>query len=207
MSDKDLVIHPYYKHVAYYNYKGMQQPVFYYPEGIDIKALHQAYNQLDNLFTYHSRITIVLIQFHQTTQLPHNKHLSKFIARLKTLCIKHYKIRGDRFGYAWAREEGKDGTNQHYHIAIMIDGHVCQKSYQITQLAKQACKDISPFYYIYAPKRNLFKVKRTGSGRILRAARMRASYAYKYASKEKVPVGVRRFGCSSIKPKSSLSHL
>ncbi|PFG45527.1 uncharacterized protein DUF3296 [Vibrio sp. ES.051] len=201
MADKEITMHPRYRNVAYYEYKGMQQPIFCYQSGIDLKALARAYDQLDNLFTYHSRVTVALIQFNQTTQLPHNKHLSKFIYKLKTLCVEHYNIKGERFGYAWAREGGKNGNNQHYHIAIMIDGSVCNNAYQITQLAKKACQAINPKYSIYAPKRNEFKLHRTGDEHRLRTARMRASYAYKYATKEHTPKGVRKFGTSSIKPK------
>ena len=62
---------------------------------------------------------------------------------------------------------------------------------------------VLPLYSIHAPKRNEFKVQRVGEQQTLRTARMRASYAYKYATKEKVPKGVRRFGNSSIKPKES----
>ncbi|EJB8442495.1 inovirus-type Gp2 protein [Vibrio parahaemolyticus] len=207
MVDTKLTMHRKFQHVAYYEYKGIQQPIYYYPQGIFLKALTKAYAQLDNLLSYHSRVTVALIQFNQTTQLSHNKHLSKFIQKLKNLCVEHYSIKGERFGYSWAREEGKEGNNQHYHIAIMIDGSVCNSAYQITQLAKQACLAVSPLYSIHAPKRNEFKVQRVGEQQKLRTARMRASYAYKYATKEKVPKGVRRFGNSSIKPKESNINL
>lgn len=201
MTDKSLAMHPYHKNVAYYHYKGTEQPIFYYPEGIDIKALHSAYEQLDNLLTYHSRVTVVLLQFSQATQLPHNKHLTKFIAKLKKLCIEHYSIPSDRFGYAWAREEGKDGTHQHYHIAIMINGSVCRSAYQVFKLAKQASNEVSPFYSVSPPKRNLFLLKRSEKRRRLRTVRMRISYAFKNATKEGVPKGVKKFGRSTIKAK------
>lgn len=194
--DNKLTLHPTRKNVAYLEYKGDQQPVFHYSEGVYVDSLYSCYEQIDNMLSYHRKVTIVLIQFHQTQYSQSNQILSRALNRLLSTLKTHYKTK--RIGYFWAREEGVSEA-PHYHIAILLDGSVCQNSYHVFQHANNIWGSFQVGNYVWQPRRNLYLLRRGDTERFnLRAARMRISYAAKKTTKQTISSKVRKFGCSQI---------
>lgn len=194
--DNKLTLHPTRKKVAYLEYKGEQQPVFLYPEGIHVDSLCNCYEQIDNMFSYHRKVTIALIQFHQSQCNQSNQMLSRALNRLVKALKEQYKTK--RIGYFWAREEGISKI-PHYHIAILLDGSVCQSSYHVFRHAKNIWEALKTGNYVWQPSRSLYLLNRNDTERFkLRAARMRISYAAKKTTKQTISSRVRKFGCSQI---------
>ncbi|EJL6781875.1 inovirus-type Gp2 protein [Vibrio parahaemolyticus] len=195
--DSKLTLHPIHKKVAYLEYKKQQQPVFYYPTGLYVENLCSCYEQLDRMFSYHRKVTVVMIQFHQYQYSHDNKQLSTLMSRLISKLKSHYQSK--RIGYFWAREEGSNGK-LHYHAAIMLNGSVCKSPFFIYQHAKAIWETLFPQNYVWLPKRSTFLLSRSELVSCeLRKARMRLSYFAKKETKESVPFGTKKFGCSQIK--------
>lgn len=196
MTDKLLTILPQYNNVALLEYKGQKQPVFHYPEGIYTKAVLKTFNQLDIMFSYYSKVTVILIQFHQAINSEDNKQVSLFIKKAKELIYKRYGSR--RVAYAWAREHGESGDNQHYHIALMINGSVCKSGYYLKDDLDNIAKTIDTDNYVWLPERSTIRLHRDRYDLRTRYCRMRMSYAAKSRTKELIPKGIPRFGFSQL---------
>lgn len=195
--DSKLTLHPTHRGVAYLEYKGEQQPVFYYPEGLYVDNLYTCYEQIDCMFSHHRKVTVVLIQFHQRQYSTSNQMLSRALNRLISTLKNHYSTK--RIGYFWAREEGVSKA-PHYHIAIFLDGSVCQSTYHVLQHAQSIWSALQAGNNVWQPKRNLYLLNRGDSDRFkLRAARMRISYAAKKTTKETISSRTRKFGSSQLK--------
>lgn len=179
----------------YYGYE--QQPIFFPAGGVNVVALTKIFDTLNIMFSYYSKVSVILFQFHQSDYASDNAQLSKLISKLKSELNKHY--RNSRIAYVWAREQGKDGTDLHYHIAFMINGSLCNKSDVLFKRARKIVKEIHPENYIWLPKRCVYNLHRYAKPNELRAARMRMSYAAKNRTKEFIPKGAPKFGFSQLK--------
>lgn len=198
--DSKLTLHPTHKNVAYLEYKGEQQPVFHYPEGLYVDSLYNCYEQIDCMFSHHRKVTVALLQFHQKQFSPSNTMLSRALSQLVSTLKKHYSTK--RIGYFWAREEGKSNL-PHYHIAILLDGSVCKSVYHISQHAQRIWGALQAGNSVWQPSRNVYLLNRSEPNRLkLRTARMRISYAAKKTTKDTISPKTRKFGCSQIKPKT-----
>ena len=194
-------MHPTHKNVAYVNYKKQQQPIFFYEGGTYIDILFSAFEQLDALFSYYSKVTVIFLQLHQSPYSECNKLISLFFQRLIKKIKKRYHA--TRVAYSWAREEGKHGDNLHYHLAVMVNGSLCQSGYHISKDADTIWRSLASRNYTWSIKRNTYRLQRKGNDHLTRAARMRLSYAAKKATKDFKQK--RKFGCSQIKPYSSVA--
>lgn len=207
--DSRLTTYPNKKNIGLFEYQGEQQPIFLYPEGVFTDALDASYAQLDAILTHYSKVVVVLIQLHQSEYTTDNHPLSRFFKSFIAAVKKQYASTNNpadsKVAYAWAREESEERTNQHYHIAIMLNGSKCKSSYHINELARQSWLKIDQNNQVWFPKRNAYHISRNhehcGHHLDLRAARMRMSYAAKMRTKELVPVKTRKFGFSHLSPK------
>ncbi|HGF5167488.1 inovirus-type Gp2 protein [Vibrio parahaemolyticus] len=191
-------MHPTHKNVAYVNYKKQQQPIFFYESGIYIDILLSAFEQLDSLFSYYSKVTVVFLQLHQPSYSDSNKLISLLCQRLIKKIKKRYNC--TRVAYSWVREEGEHGNNLHYHMAIMVNGSLCKSGYHINKDTDKIWRSLgSSHSYTWTVKRNTYRLQREGKDHLIRAARMRISYAAKKATKDFKQK--RKFGCSQIKPR------
>lgn len=148
------------------------------------------------MFSYYSKVTIILFQFHQAEYKNDNHQLSRLVGGLKNSLKKRYA--NTRVGYAWAREHGKKGNDFHYHIAFMVNGSLCKSSHHLWLTAHSLCKSVSSNNYIWLPKRNTYRLHRYTEPAHINSARMRMSYAAKRRSKEQIPTGIDKFGFSQL---------
>ncbi|WP_425608919.1 YagK/YfjJ domain-containing protein [Vibrio brasiliensis] len=207
--DSRLTTYPNKKNIGLFEYQGEQQPIFLYPKGVFTRALDSTYQQLDAIITHYSKVVVVLIQLHQSEYTLDNKPLScffkLFLAAVKEQYSSTNNPANSKIAYAWAREESEERTNQHYHIAIMLNGSTCKSSYHINELAKQIWRKMDTNNRVWVPQRNTYHICRNQGHSAtrcdLRAARMRMSYAAKRRTKELVPAKTRKFGFSHLSPK------
>lgn len=202
MLDRQLIQLPNKKNIALLNYQSEWQPIFYYDSGIHERALLSAFQQLDNMFSYYSRVTVVLLQLHQAEFQTDNLQIRDLMKQLQNHIKSHYNAK--RIGYAWAREHGESGTNQHYHIAVMINGSLCNNGFHIVHKANQLWREIYPENYSWMVMRSTFALHRHHSEIRTKTARMRMSYGFKKRSKETVPSRLR-YGFSRLKHNAQLT--
>ncbi|CAH0541815.1 YagK/YfjJ domain-containing protein [Vibrio marisflavi] len=201
MFTSSVTLHPTRRNVAYYHYKGEEQPILYSEKGVCTKILKATFEQIDKLFSYYSKVTIVLTQLHQSQYSNDNAALSKYFKIMTRKLKKHFATK--YMAYIWAREQSTPDTQQHYHIAFILNGHKCNKSYTVDGFSEEVWKQVSEGGFVYKPKNRVFLLYRSGKDALLRSARMRLSYAAKHQSKDQIQAGIKRFGVSQLRYKQS----
>ena len=191
-----ITLHPTRHNVAYYHYKGTEQPIFYYEGGVSEKILKAGFEQIDKLFSYYSKVTVVLTQLHQPNYTPDNAMLSTYLKSMSNKLKKHFSAK--YMAFLWAREQGSASDQQHYHIAFLLNGHKCNQSYTIDTLSREVWGNVCENGFVYFPKNRVFCLHRSGKDSSLRRARMRMSYAAKMQTKTQIPARIKRFGVSQI---------
>jgi hypothetical protein len=191
-----LSLHPTKSKLAIYEHNQASQLVFMNPEGINLKILKAGFEQLDVMLGYYSKVTVVLLQLHQHTFTKGNQSISALFKKLITQLKKHYRC---RIGYIWVREQ-EQAVSQHYHAAIMLSGHVCQKSYEIDKLAKELWHQLDPANFSYKVKNRVYRIQTYLKNHELNAARLRLSYMAKNKGKS-ADKGVQNYSTSRLKPK------
>lgn len=172
-------MHPRKKHLAIYQHNLVPQLVFYKPGGINLKILRVGYSQLDAMMSYYSKITVVFLQLHQSGYTNHNKPVTRFFKQLKHKLENYYKC---KVAYLWVREQ-EGASKQHYHAAIMLNGHTCQSSYIINKFAEELWAHIDRRNFSFRVKNRLYRIQTYIGDKELNAARLRLSYLAKNAGK------------------------
>lgn len=175
-----ITLHANKKNLAYYEYKQQQQLIFYPSGGINKELLKRIYSQLDNMLSYYSKVTVIFLQLHQRRYTENNALLTKFFGLLKKRLSKHY---GERIGHVWVRER-HEAKAQHYHIAVMLNGHRCQKCYRVTQYAQQIWEMLGDKHFSYRVRNRLYRIERSEPNSELQAVRTRLSYLAKNSTKD-----------------------
>jgi hypothetical protein len=187
-----ITLHPSNDKLAYFEYKQRQCLIMYYKGGVNIKILIQIFKQLDIMTSYYSRVSVVLLQFHLREQTLDNKVISIFLTAL----IKKLKFRyKSKIGYVWIREQN-GAPAQHYHMAIMLSGHVCESSHHIYTIAKEIWKTQNENGYSYRVENSLYRLVRYCDIE-LNAARYRLSYFAKNRTKV-FDKDIKKFGVSRL---------
>lgn len=165
-------------------------------EGLNLKILKAGFEQLDCMLSYYSKVTIVLLQLHQYTFTKDNQAISTLFKKLIIKLKKHYRC---QIGYIWVREQER-AASQHYHAAIMLSGHVCQKSYEIDKLTMELWHQLDPANFSYKVKNRVYRIQTYLKNHELNAVRLRLSYMAKNKGKSAVK-GVQNYNTSRLKPK------
>ena len=76
--------------------------------------------QLDAMLSHHSRVLVLRIDLHVHDYTETNAQVSNFLRKLKKKLVAKYKL--TRVGHIWVREI-ETAKHQHYHLALMLDGH------------------------------------------------------------------------------------
>lgn len=88
-----------------------------------IEILQTIGAQLNAMLSYHSKVLVFRFDLHIERYSRDNQQLSRFIEKIKRRIQSHYGAK--RLGYIWVREHEK-AKQQHYHIALFIDGNKVQ---------------------------------------------------------------------------------
>jgi hypothetical protein len=76
--------------------------------------------QLDAMLSHHSRVLVLRVDLHVHDYTETNPQISNFLRKLKKKLMAKYKL--TRVGHIWVREI-ETTKHQHYHLALMLDGH------------------------------------------------------------------------------------
>ncbi|EOG1781945.1 YagK/YfjJ domain-containing protein [Vibrio parahaemolyticus] len=149
------------------------------------------------MLSHYSKVCVILLQLHQKEFSVCNTPISKFINQLKSKLEKHYKT---KMGYVWVREQ-YEAHSQHYHIAIMLNGHTCQSSRGIDRVVKELWENIDKDNFSYRIKNRIYRPTRYEDDAEYRAAIMRMSYMAKKKGKTNFPYKVKANGSSHLRAK------
>jgi hypothetical protein len=136
-----------YKNHCYQIYKPKQG-------GHNIRGLKRMFNLIEVILSYYSRALVARIDLHPTYFSSDNKIMSKFLKSYIPKLEKQYKC---KVIYFCAREQNTS-HKQHYHLALMLSGHMIQHSEKLLTQLKSAWEECNagtatfverPFYIMY----------------------------------------------------------
>ncbi len=194
-----IILHQSKKHLAYYLYQNSYQLIFHKKNGLGVinEILKKAFDQLEVLRTHYSKVTVVLLQLHQAIYTKDSKSLTAMLTNLKAKLHEHY---GSKVGYFWVREQNK-AESQHYHMAIMLNGHKCQRSKLVDIATRAYWENRHPENFSFRVRNRVYRVSRCENDRELRAVRMRLSYMAKREGKSGTEAHVNAYGHSQLRSK------
>lgn len=173
-----------------YTYEGHIFPI-QNPSGVYTKILNRSIQQLESMLSHHQRVFLYRFDLRCKSYSPLNTTLSEFISKLKYWVKTNYKTL--RFGFIWVREHNPPTLNQHYHLAIMIDGSKVDTPYSISKKIREIWEG-EPYY----PKTPYYRIKRHDYESIHQAI-YRISYLAKTYTKAAKNKTTNAFHCSRIK--------
>lgn len=165
------------------------------PSGVYTHMMKRIINQLEIMMDYHSKVHIIRFDLHQPYYTDDNIRLSTFRRRLSKWLKREYGFK--RIGFAWVRELEKSKT-QHYHYALILDGHKVQSARKILKTARtywgnMAGSEWTPDHPYYNLTRNDHSTTQ--------AAIYRLSYLAKGRGKGYRPKYNKDYSTSRLKPK------
>ena len=191
-----IIRHQSKKFLAYYRYQNEQQLIFYRKSGIKKEILEQSFKQLDAMTSYYSKVTVILLQLHPDQFTADNDVMTRFLVKFKKRLEKKYK---SKIGYMWVREQNTAHA-QHYHLAVMINGHKCNRSYAVNKICEEIWQGPMDTNFSYRVKNRIYHIKQyLGDDSELRAVRMRLSYMAKKETKDFTKY-TKSFGRSKLRP-------
>ncbi|UTV27881.1 YagK/YfjJ domain-containing protein [Photobacterium atrarenae] len=192
-----IALHPSKPYLAFFPYQEGHHLIFYKKGGIIKEILNKAFGQLDAMLSHYTKVTVILLQLHQANPTQGSKPLTTMLARLKAKLQKHY---GSQVGYFWVREQNK-AESQHYHMAIMLNGHKCQRSKLVDIATQTYWENMHPDNFSFRVRNRIYRIRPDDNGSELRATRMRLSYMAKKEGKSQFMSYTHSFGCSRLRKK------
>lgn len=187
-----IALHPSNKKLAVFIYKQSEYLIQYDDSGINTKILNQIFKQFDVMVSYYSKVVMVQLQFHLKEPTPDNQVMSIFLNRFIKKLQTKYK---SKIGYVWVREQS-GAPAQHYHMGVMLSGHVCKSSHHIYNIANEIWSKQNKNGYSFRVENSLYKISRY-CDKELDAARFRLSYFAKNETKD-FDKSVKKFGVSRL---------
>ncbi len=102
--------------------------------GLISHAIKVMINQVDVMLSHHSKIHIIRFDLRVYEYTENNGLITAFNRRLHKWLKRKYHLK--RVGYIWCRELEK-AKHQHYHYALMVDGHKVNYPHEITNKVKE----------------------------------------------------------------------
>lgn len=167
--------------------------------GLIVHQLKAIINQVNAMLSYHSKVHVIRIDLHLYKYTDDNSLITVFNRRLFKWLKRKYEIK--RIGFAWTRELEK-AKQQHYHYALMIDGHKVRYPKEINSKIDSLWKSMDcpqPFF----PDNCFYNIHRDDYSSIQDAIK-RLSYLAKARGKGFKPDQTKNHGTSRIKPRSGL---
>lgn len=149
--------------------------------------------QVNSMLTHHSKLHLVRFDLRLYEYTPSNTVITKFNRILFKWLKRKYSLK--RIGFLWCREI-ETAKQQHYHYALIIDGHKVCHPCEILKKVKSVWETQIQGSQ-YTPKRCYYNIKRDVSSSIQRAV-WRVSYLAKARGKKYKPAQTKSYGTSRI---------
>ena len=160
--------------------------------GLIAHSIKAQINQVDAMLSHHSKIHIIRFDLRVYEYTENNGIITDLNRRLHKWLKRKYNLK--RVGFIWCREL-ETAKHQHYHYALMIDGHKVNYPHEITNKVKELWRQLDGSEYF--PKNCYYNVKRDNYESI-QAAIWRISYLAKARGKGYKPDQTKNYGTSRI---------
>jgi hypothetical protein len=165
--------------------------------GLIAHSIKAMINQIDAMLSHHSKIHIIRFDLRIYEYTENNDIITIFNRRLHKWLKRKYNVK--RVGFMWCREL-ETAKQQHYHYALIIDGHKVNFPYEVTSKVKELWWQLDGSEYF--PDNCYYNVKRDDYESIQDAI-WRISYLAKARGKGYKPDQTKNYGTSRIKLKIS----
>jgi hypothetical protein len=167
--------------------------------GLMSHAIKVMINQVDAMLSHHSKILIVRFDLHIYHQTKDNEIITTFNRRLFKWLKRKYSLK--RIGFIWCREL-ETAKQQHYHYALMVDGHKARHPIEILLKIKEIWEQHLNHSLEFTPKNCYYNLQRDNFESI-KDAIYRISYLAKARGKGYKPDQTKNYGTSRIKLKNT----
>ena len=150
-------------------------------------------NQVDAMLSHHSKLHIIRFDLRVYEYTDNNGIMTAFNRRLHKWLKRKYNLK--RVGFIWCREL-ETAKQQHYHYALLVDGHKINHSFEINKKIKELWRQLDGSEYF--PDNCYYNVKRDDYESI-QAAIWRISYLAKARGKRFKPAQTKNYGTSRVK--------
>lgn len=161
--------------------------------GLITHAIKAMINQVDAMLSHHSKIHIIRFDLRLYDLTENNQIITVFNRRLHKWLQRKYNLK--RVGFMWCRELGTVNQRQHYHYALIVDGHKVNYPHEITCKVRDLWQQLDGSEYF--PKNCYYNVKRADYESI-QAAIWRISYLAKAKGKGYKPDQTKNYGTSRV---------
>ncbi|MBA6377687.1 MULTISPECIES: inovirus-type Gp2 protein [unclassified Colwellia] len=168
--------------------------------GLIAHSIKAMINQIDAMLSHHSKIHIIRFDLRVYEYTENNGIITAFNRRLHKWLKRKYSFK--RIGFMWCREI-ETAKKQHYHYALIIDGHKVNFPYEVTNKVKELWRQLDGSEYF--PDNCYYNVKRDDYESIQDAI-WRISYLAKARGKGYKPDQVKNYGTSRIKLKKAVDY-
>jgi len=162
--------------------------------GLITHMLKVMINQVDVMLKCHSKIHLIRFDLRMYQFTNDNEIIRIFNRRLHKWLKRKYNLK--RIGFIWCREL-ETAKQQHYHYALILDGHKINQAREILFKVKEIWEqhlDGSE----YTPKNCYYNLERDNHNSIQNAI-WRISYLAKARGKGRKPPQTKNYGTSRIK--------
>jgi hypothetical protein len=165
--------------------------------GLIAHSIKTMINQVDAMLSHHSKIHIIRFDLRVIEYTENNEIMTVLNRRLHKWLKRKYNL--NRVGFIWCREL-ETAKKQHYHYALIIDGHKVNYPYEITNKVKELWRQLDGSEYF--PDNCFYNIKKNDFESI-QAAIWRISYLAKARGKGYKPDQTKNYGTSRIKPRAT----
>jgi hypothetical protein len=167
--------------------------------GLISHAIKAMINQVDAVLSHHSKILIVRFDLHIYHQTDNNEIITIFNRRLFKWLKRKYSLK--RIGFIWCREL-ETAKQQHYHYALMVDGHKARHPIEILLKIKEIWEQHLNHSLEYTPKNCYYNIYRDDF-KSTQSAIGRISYLAKARGKGYKPDQTKNYGTSRVRLKNN----
>jgi len=167
------------------------------PSGIYTHMMKTIINQLEIMIDHHSKVHVIRFDLRQPTHTDSSVRITNFQRRFFRWLKREYGFK--RIAFAWAREQEK-AKAQHYHYALMLDGHKVQCASKILKASRDCWMTMDGSEW--TPEHPYYNLSRHND-KATRDAIYRLSYLAKGRGKGYRPKRNKDYNASRLKPKIS----
>jgi hypothetical protein len=161
--------------------------------GLITHSIKAMINQVDAMLSHHSKIHIIRFDLRVYEYTENNGIMTAFNRRLHKWLKRKYDLK--RIGFIWCREL-ETAKQQHYHYALIIDGHKIRHPLEILNKVKEIWEQHLNGSE-YTPKNCYYNLERDNFHSIQKAI-WRISYLAKARGKGYKPAQTKNYGTSRI---------
>lgn len=161
--------------------------------GVYLGAMTSIMRQLHCILDYHSKILVIRFDLRLYVYTADNEVISRFNELLHRWLRRNYGMK--RLGFCWAREM-ENSDKQHYHYALMLNGHKVRHPSKILEQAKLYWDEYIQGSF-FVPENCYYFIQRHDK-EAMQNVIFRLSYLAKVNGKENRPDQTKRFGSSRL---------